>query len=802
MDAHRKAVEDLTETEAAALLLRYSDEIATHDRLYYQEDAPAISDAAYDALRRRLAAIEARFPLLARADSPSLRVGAKPSESFGKVVHGAPMLSLDNAFADEDAQAFVERIARFLRWPSAQSLLFTAEPKIDGLSASLLYEDGVFVRGATRGDGREGEDVTVNLRTLKSIPERFEGHGWPRSIEIRGEVFMEKADFAAMNETAAAAGASIYVNPRNAAAGALRQLDPAITASRKLRFYAHGWAAASVRFADGQAAAMKAIGAWGVPVNPMISQVEGAQGLIAAYRAIASARANLAYEIDGVVYKLDDLALQERLGFVARSPRWAIAHKFPAEQATTVLEGIDIQVGRTGALTPVARLRPVFVGGVTVTNATLHNADYIMGFGADGAPIREGKDLRVGDTVVIQRAGDVIPQIVDVALAARPKDATAYLFPSVCPCGLQTPVVQELSAGKALSSARRCSGGLACPFQRIEHLKHFVARRAMDIEGLGDKQIEEFFTAGFLQEPGDIFRLHTHREAILAREGYGARSVSQLLASIDARREAELSRFLFALGIRDVGETTAQVLARHYETWEAFAAAAEAAAQDRPGPAYRQLRAAPGVTDAALKTLLDNADRFQTDGLFPPGIETAGPGLKLGRLSSRVWEGLAAVYPDWRALCSAVRAAAHERPGEGLGHLAAVQGVGPVAAERIADFFAEPHNRAILTRLVYEASANPFGVRLRAQPRPASQSAVAGLTVVFTGTLEKMTRDEAKARASALGAKVAGGVSKKTDLVVAGPGAGSKLAEAQALGVKIIDEDGWLALIAGAPSPS
>ena len=797
-DAHLKPVADLTEAEATALLARYAEEIAAHDRRYYQDDAPTVSDAEYDALRQRHAAIEAQFPHLVRADSPSQRVGARPGEGFGKVVHGAPMLSLDNAFADDDVEAFVERIVRFLRWPAEKPLLFTAEPKIDGLSASLLYEDGVFVRGGTRGDGREGEDVTANLRTLKSIPQRLQGGGWPRRVEIRGEVFMDKADFAAMNAAAVAAGTQTYVNPRNAAAGALRQLDPAITATRPLKFYAHGWAAAEAAFAQGQAEAMDAFAAWGVPINPMMSRVEGAAGLIAAYRAIAAARAGLAYEIDGVVYKLDDLALQERLGFVARSPRWAIAHKFPAEQATTVLEGIDIQVGRTGALTPVARLRPVFVGGVTVTNATLHNADYVAGVGADGAPIRDGKDLRVGDTVVIQRAGDVIPQIVDVVLEQRPADAAPYQFPAVCPCNLQTPVVQELSAGKALSSARRCSGEFACPFQRIEHLKHFAARRAMDIEGLGDKQIEEFFTAGFLKEPGDIFRLHEHKDAILSREGYGERSVGLLLASIDARREVELSRFLFALGIRDIGETTAQVLARQFETWEAFLAAAEAASKDRPGPAYRRLRAAPDVTDTALKTLLDNADRFQADSLFAPPIETAGPALKLGRLASKVWEGLAAVYPDWAALCADVRAAAHERPGEGLAQLAAVQGVGPVAAERIADFVAEPHNRAILARLVHDATHNPQGVRLKAQARAATTSPVAGLTVVFTGTLEKMTRDEAKARAAALGAKVSGSVSKKTDLVVAGPGAGSKLTEAQALGVKVIDEDGWLALIAGA----
>jgi DNA ligase (NAD+) len=795
MRAAEKPVEALTPPEAAEELARLADEIAAHDRRYYQDDAPTVSDAEYDRLRLRNAAIEARFPGLIRPDSPARRVGAAPVEKFAKITHAVAMLSLDNAFADEDVTGFVEKVRRFLNWPAERALLIAAEPKIDGLSLSLRYENGVLRSAATRGDGREGEDVTANARTIADIPHRL-GAGAPTVLEARGEVYMEKAAFAAMNEKLAGADEQTYVNPRNAAAGALRQLDATITAKRPLRFFAHGWGEVSEPLAETQTAAMARLRALGLPVNPRMSVCPDADGLLAAYRAIGKDRADLAYEIDGVVYKVDDLALQARLGFVSRSPRWAIAHKFPAEQATTILEGIDIQVGRTGALTPVARLKPVFVGGVTVTNATLHNADYIAGLGSDGAPIREGRDLRVGDTVVIQRAGDVIPQIVDVVLDARPAHAAPFAFPTTCPCPLKTDVQPELAAGKGETSVRRCSGEFACPYQRIEHLKHFAARRAMDIEGLGDKQIEEFFEAGFLKEPGDIYRLAQHREAILAREGYGEKSVQLLLTSIDARREVELGRFLFALGIRDVGESTGQVLARHFETWEAFQAAAEAAAKDRPGPDYRALRAADGVSESVLKTLLDNAARFAPGGLFDDIVDQ-GAALKLPRVSAKTWEALKQAFGSWERLCAVVKAAAAQRPGEALGQLAAVEGVGPVAAERIADFFAEPHNHAVLERLLHDPASNPEGVRVRAQARAATQSPVVGLTVVFTGSLEKMTRDEAKARASALGAKVAGSVSKKTDLVVAGPGAGSKLAEAEKHGVKVIDEDAWLALIAG-----
>lgn len=788
-------VERLTPEEAEAEVRLLADEIRAHDRRYYRDAAPTVSDAEYDALRARLLAIEARFPALAGPDSPSARVGAAPAERFGKVRHAVPMLSLDNAFDAEDARAFVARVRRFLSLAPEAALAFLAEPKIDGLSASLRYENGVLTQGATRGDGAEGEDVTANLRTIEDIPQRLHGYV-PAVLEVRGEVYMEKAAFAAMNRRQQASGQQTYVNPRNAAAGSLRQLDPRITARRPLRFFAHGWGELSEPLAQTQSGAMARLAALGFPVNPHMSVHADADGLLGAYAEIARLREDLPYEIDGVVYKVDDLALQARLGFVSRSPRWAIAHKFKAEQATTLLEAIDIQVGRTGVLTPVARLAPVFVGGVTVTNATLHNADYIAGLGADGSAIRGGKDLRPGDTVVIQRAGDVIPQIVDVLLEKRPGDAAPYTFPSVCPCPLAT-VVEPEEAPRGEASRRRCTGEFACPHQRVRLLTHFVSRGAMDIEGLGAKQIEDFYEAGYLREPGDIFRLARHRDAIRAREGYGEKSVANLLAAIEARREVGLGRFLFALGIRDVGETTAGVLARHFGSWIAFEAAADAAAKAAPGPEYRLLRAVEGVSERALATLLDHAEAFTTGALFDADIETTGERLSLPRIGPKVWAALAARFADWRQLAETVRKAAGQRPGEALAALASIDQVGPVAAERIADFFAEPHNRGVLERLVHDTQTNPEGVRVTEEARPVAASAVAGLTIVFTGALERMSRDEAKARAIALGAKVSGSVSRKTDLVVAGPGAGSKLAEAEALGIRVIDEAAWIALAGG-----
>jgi len=774
-----KDVSTLTAKEAARELAALAEEIAAHDSRYYQKDAPTVSDADYDALRRRNAAIEARFPELKRADSPTERVGAVAAEKFGKVRHGVPMLSLDNAFEDEDVAAFVHKLRRFLNLGEDAAIAVTAEPKIDGLSANLRYEKGVLVLGATRGDGREGEDVTPNLRTIADIPHTLKGKA-PDLIEVRGEVFMEKAAFAAMNARAAEAGAQTYVNPRNSAAGALRQLDPAITATRPLRFFAHGWGEISAPLSDTQSGAMAALEKLGVPINPGLQVCRSAEELLAAYRKIGDGRAKLAYEIDGVVYKVDRLDLQQRLGFVSRSPRWAVAHKFAAEQAQTVLAGIDIQVGRTGALTPVARLEPVFVGGVTVTNATLHNPDYIAGKGADGSPIRDGKDLRVGDTVVIQRAGDVIPQIVDVVIDKRPKNATKFVFPVTCPrCGAH--VAREVEGETGVVA--RCTGGLNCPAQIVERLKHFASRRAMDIEGLGDKQIEEFFGIGIVKEPADIFRLADHRAMISEREGYGEKSVTNLLGAIEARRAPEFSRFLYALGIRDIGETTAGVLARFFETWDAFEAACLAAVRGRPGEAYVKLTLAegvgPGARDALLKAapaLENTADLF---GGAPPAIKG---------VNARAWQGLTASFGEMPAVIAAIKAAAAQQPKEEFNALVRIDGVGPVAAERLCDFFDEEHNRAAMARLLKEVTP-------KAEARVATSSPVAGMTVVFTGALEKMSRDEAKARATMLGAKVSGSVSKKTDLLVAGPGAGSKLKDAEANGVKVIDEDAWLALI-------
>ena len=772
-----KPVDKLTPKEAAAELERLAAEIARHDKLYYEKTAPELTDAEYDALRKRNLAIEARFPDLVREDSPSMRVGAAPAEKFGKVHHAVPMLSLDNAFDAEDAAAFVARVQRFLNLSAPPA--FTAEPKIDGLSASLRYENGRFIQGATRGDGREGEDVTANLRTIGDIPHTIKGA--PAALEVRGEVYMEKAAFAKMNAKLEADGKQTYVNPRNSAAGALRQLDAKITATRPLRFFAHGWGDLSEPLAATQYDAMRRLEDLGFPLAS-IKRAKNAEQLLEEYDRILAGREKLAYEIDGVVYKVDSLALQQRLGFVSRSPRWGIAHKFAAEQQTTTLDGIDIQVGRTGALTPVGRLKPVFVGGVTVTNVTLHNADYIRGVGADGEPIRAGKDLRIGDTVIVQRAGDVIPQIVDVVLEKRPKGARKYQFPETCPrCG--SAVARELEPGEEGVIAR-CTGGLNCPAQAVERLIHFVARRAMDIEGLGAKQIEEFYELGWIKEPADIFRLGEHRDELTTREGYGEKSVTNLLASIESRREPEFGRFLYALGIRDIGETTAGVIARRFESWADFEDAVRAAVKARPGEAYETLERVSGVGDGARAALIAAAPDLKA----PKGdLFDAGEAPKIRGVTSKAWDGLILHFGTLADAIAAVKTAAKQAPGEDYVELGRIDGVGPVAADHLVDFFAEKHNTDALKRLLKE-------VRVKDQPRAATSSKVAGLTIVFTGTLEQTTRDEAKARAIALGAKVAGSVSKKTDLVVAGPGAGSKLAEAEKLGVKVIDEEAWVKL--------
>ncbi|WP_297108963.1 NAD-dependent DNA ligase LigA [uncultured Devosia sp.] len=713
----QKDVVDLSEDEARAELERLAAAIAAADVAYHQQDRPEISDAAYDALKRRNDAIEQAFPELVRIDSPSGRVGAAPAEGFAKVRHGVPMLSLANAFEDDDVTDFVARARKFfmqdiLRDPDF-ALAFTAEPKIDGLSASLRYEDGVFVRGATRGDGTEGEDITENLKTIGDIPHRLKGSGWPAVIEIRGEVYMTHAEFRRLKEHSAKYGGQDYVNPRNTAAGSLRQKDPRITASRNLNFFAYAWGIAedadgnSTPPAETQTEVVQKFKEWGFVTNPLMIKTQSAEELLAHYRQIEAQRATLGYDIDGVVYKLDRLDLQQRWGFVARAPRWAIAHKFPAEQATTILTGIDIQVGRTGALTPVARLQPVTVGGVVVENATLHNEDYIKGIGNNGEPIRNGVDLRVGDTVIVQRAGDVIPQIVDVVLDKRPEDAQPFVFPHICPaCGSEA--VRELNekTGK-LDSVRRCTGEMICPAQAVENLKHFVARDALDIDGLGDKQVAQFYAEGRIARPADIFTLKARDERAIKKlkdaDGFGPVSVKKLFDAIDARREPELDRFIYALGIRHVGETTAAVLAKEFGTIENFRDTAIAAAHHEDGHS---------------------------------------------------------VFPE-------------------------IGGIGETVRSSVMAFFANERNVQALDDLLAEVKPQPYVVTISAD------SVVAGKTVVFTGSLERMTRTEAKAMAERLGAKVAGSVSGATDILVAGPGAGSKLKKAEELGVEVISEDEW-----------
>lgn len=704
-------VDQLTKAEARDELARLARAIAAANTAYHTLDAPEMTDADYDALKRRNGAIEARFPGLKRADSPSDQVGAGLAEGFGKVAHRVRMLSLENAFAAEDVADFDDRLRRFLG--HAGALSYTAEPKIDGLSLSLRYEAGILTQAATRGDGELGENVTDNARTIADIPQRLTGA--PEVLEVRGEVYMSHADFAALNLRATAAGDRSFANPRNAAAGSLRQLDAGVTASRPLRFFAYSWGDLSAPLAATQIEAITRLKALGFQTNPLTVLCDGPEALLAQYHLIEARRATLGYDIDGVVYKVNDLALQARLGFRSSTPRWAIAHKFPAELAWTELLGIDIQVGRTGALSPVARLRPVTVGGVVVSNATLHNEDYIAGRDSKGAPIRPdqsgvGKDIRIGDRVQVYRAGDVIPKVADVDLSRRQPEAQPFQFPETCPeCG--SPAHREEG-----DSVRRCTGGLTCPAQAVERLKHFVSRSAFDIEGLGARQVEMFFKDPLLpvRTPADIFTLAARDaqnplQKLKNRDGFGATSAAKLFAAIEARRSISLDRLIFALGIRHVGEVAGGLLARHYSTWEAFEAAMTGAA---PGNA--------------------------------------------------AWD-----------------------------ELTAIDGVGAVMAQSLVDAFQNRSERAAIDALAAQLAIQPV------QARGAVESPVAGLTVVFTGTLEKMTRAEAKARAEALGAKVAGSVSARTDLVVAGPGAGSKAREAERLGVRILDEDAWLQLIGG-----
>ncbi|MCA3563872.1 MAG: NAD-dependent DNA ligase LigA [Methylocystis sp.] len=696
-----EALEKLTPAQARAAHEALARELAEHDRRYHQEDAPTITDAEYDALRRRYLALEDAFPELARREAQSQAVGAAPASRFAKVRHAVPMLSLDNCFSDDDVGDFVARVMRFLNLSEAPA--FTAEPKIDGLSCTLRYERGVLVTAATRGDGAEGEDVTANVMTIGEVPHTLAGKDWPDVCEVRGEIYLGHADFAAINAEQERLGERLFANPRNAAAGSLRQLDASITARRPLRFFAYAWGEMSALPAASQWDMVQAFARYGFRVNPRMALCHSLEEMLAIYRSIEAERASLGYDIDGVVYKVNDLGLQGRLGFVSRAPRWATAHKFPAEKATTELLGIEIQVGRTGAHTPVARLQPVTVGGVVVTNATLHNAEFIA-----------EKDIRVGDIVSVHRAGDVIPRVDAAILERRPADAVPFVFPHECLCELKTPLVKEETAAGEEGKVRRCSGEFACPYQQVEHLKHFVSRRAFDIEGLGEKQIEFFFHDPDLpvRTPADIFTLAERDAAepvkkLRNKEGFGDLSVRNLFASIESRRVIPIDRFIFALGIRHVGETTAKVLARAYGSWKSF-------------------------EDAALR--IARGDQ------------------------------------------------------EAMEEMDAIDQVGDTVIEAVGRYFSETHNLAAVEKLVSKLT-------IVDAEKPKADTAVAGKTVVFTGSLERMTRDEAKAMAERLGAKVSGSVSKKTDMVVAGPGAGSKLATATALGIQVLTEDEWLALV-------
>lgn len=701
------AVEDLMKPDAKVELEELAREISEHDEAYHNQDAPTISDAEYDALRQRNESIEARFPELVLADSPSRKVGAAPTAGFGKVKHSPPMLSLGNAFSEQEVSDFLDRVRRFLSLPADEKVDVMAEPKIDGLSISMRYEDGKFVRGATRGDGREGEDVTANLRAIKDFPDQLSGD-YPRVIEVRGEVYMSKSDFADLNTRQETSGGKIFANPRNAAAGSLRQKDASVTASRPLKLFAYAWGDVSGVDAGGyggdidwetQSAFYERLKDWGFPVNPYATACSDLEDIMALYQRLSSDRATLQYDIDGVVYKVNRLDWQQRLGFVSRAPRWAIAHKFPAERAETILNDITIQVGRTGALTPVAELEPITVGGVVVRRATLHNEDEVL----------ERLDARVGDRVIIQRAGDVIPQVVEVITSKRSGSEVSWSPPAVCPCPLQSETIRP--EGEAV---RRCTGGLECPHQQVARLKHFVSRDALDIEGLGAKTLEAFWEEGVLNTPADIFRIEEQGEEfkaqLLSRDGWGETSIRNLYQSINARREVSLDRLIYALGIRQIGQTTARDLAR--------------------------------------------------------------------------------VYGDIDNWCTQMTAASAAPTGQEFQDLVDIDGIGASVAADLIAFFGDARSRSDLDDLISMLKILPVEAA-------AKDTAVSGKTVVFTGSLEKMGRAEAKAKAESLGAKVSGSVSKKTDFVVAGPGAGSKLKKAEELGLKVLTEDEWIALISG-----
>lgn len=842
------SVGSMSEDQAREELARLAEELSVHDNAYYGEDAPRISDAEYDALKKRALDIEARFPSLTRPDTPSQKIGAPVSEQFAEVRHGVPMLSLDNAFDDSDVRDFVTRVHRFLNVPESDPVAFVAEPKIDGLSASLRYENGVLVRGATRGDGKTGEDVTANLKTIADIPQKLSGSGWPAVIEIRGEVYSPTEAFDAFNANAAMLGGKTYANPRNFAAGSLRQKNPKITAQRPLNFFAYAWGEVSEPFTDTQHGALEMFRDWGFKVNERSARVEGAQGLIDLYTKLGEDRATLGYDIDGIVYKVDRLDLQARLGFIARSPRWAIAHKFPAQQATTILEGIDIQVGRTGSHTPVARLHPVTVGGVVVRNATLHNADEI-----------ERLDVRIGDTVVLQRAGDVIPQIIDVVKDNSHALRLPFEFPSRCNCPLKTELVRETTSSGDDTIVRRCTGELACPYQKREHLKNFVSRKAVDIEGIGEKQIELFIEKGWVSEPADIFRFarnHNLQAQLESEPGYGTTSVSNLINSINARRDIPLDRFIIGLGLRHVGAETSRALALYFESYHRFERGVEelshvgelrwidvanyiiakvsidtekhdniwalassiesTLAQTRK--ASSRLEAIPKVgAKLARKAVIDfwaaklngstsplsvlpsaiNPKTVRVVGWKTEADITAAFERYVDRYRS-IWLGLisylagkqATLAIDDRALLPLINTVPDlaESLDATYRSVVPLERIRQASLTTLASFYRSERTRGVVERLLTEVIVIDI-------EQPNTNTRVAGKIVVFTGSLERFTRDEAKARAEGLGAKVSGSVSKKTDYLVAGPGAGSKLKDAEKHGVQVLTEDEWLALI-------
>lgn len=739
-------IQDMSEEEAAKELSRLAEILARANLAYHSKDAPDISDAEYDSLKRLNAAIEDRFPHLKRPDSPTDLVGARPSEKFAKVAHAVRMMSLGNAFEDEDVYDFDRSVKKYLGLDDEAPLEYTAEPKIDGLSLSLRYENGGLVQAATRGDGETGENVTANALTIDDIPTRL--NGAPSVLEVRGEVYMSHVDFGALNDRQAQEGGKLFANPRNAAAGSLRQLDARITRDRPLKFFAYSWGEVSEPLAATQMASIERLKHLGFRTNPLTRLCRDPGELLAHYRDIEAQRATLGYDIDGVVYKVDNVGLQARLGFRSNTPRWAIAHKFPAELAWTRLEAIDIQVGRTGALSPVARLTPVTVGGVVVSNATLHNEDYIDGRDSRGQTIRDGKDIRIGDWVQVYRAGDVIPKIADVDLSKRPEEAVPYSFPTICPdCG--SPAVRE--DGDAV---RRCTGGVICPAQAVEKLKHFVSRAAFDIEGLGAKQVEQFYTDGWIKEPSDIFELSARYgeglQQLKNRDGWGEKSASNLFEAIEEKRTIPLARLIFALGIRHVGEVGAKDLAQHYRSWSAMAAALDIAR-----PAALAHRAADASEERERAAAVTEGRRARI-------AETRATAIQ----ACNVPEEAAAAWAD----------------------LTGIDGIGSALGLSLSDAFSNDEERKAFDRLTNKLTIVP-------PEAPLSDSPVAGKTVVFTGTLERMTRAEAKARAEALGARVAGSVSAKTDILVAGPGAGSKAKKAADLGIETLDEDGWLRLI-------